>query len=162
MSKENDVGYGKPPVKHQFKKGKSGNPSGRPKLPKRKPPLDFQQNLIAELKSPITIIENGKKKEITTFEAFMKSVIARALKGDKAPTNFVLNFIQKLPKYAFEEDEVVWVTTKKQVEEFEKLIEDTRKAFPELCEPDSYQEQGNGSPSSPGSAADSGSASTDT
>jgi hypothetical protein len=28
MSKEYDVGYGKPPVKHQFKKGKSGNPRG--------------------------------------------------------------------------------------------------------------------------------------
>lgn len=27
----NDVGYGRPPVQHQFKPGKSGNPGGRPK-----------------------------------------------------------------------------------------------------------------------------------
>jgi Family of unknown function (DUF5681) len=61
MSKEYDVSYGKPPTKYQFKKGKSGNPSGRWKQPKP-PPLDFQQNLIAELKSPITITEGVKKK----------------------------------------------------------------------------------------------------
>jgi Family of unknown function (DUF5681) len=59
MSKEYDVGYGKPPTKYQFKKGKSGNRSGRWKQPKP-PPLDFQQNLIAELKSPITITEGDR------------------------------------------------------------------------------------------------------
>jgi hypothetical protein len=160
MSKEYDVGYGKPPVKHQFKKGKSGNPRGRWKRPKP-PPLDFQQNLIAELKSPITIAEDGKKKKITKFEAFMKSVVAEALKGDKAMMKLLLDFLQKLPKYAFEKDKVAWVVTEKEVEAFEKVLEDTRKAFPELCEPNSNQEQGNGSPSSPEPAAGSGSAPTD-
>ena len=28
---EDKVGYGRPPKKNQFKKGQSGNPSGRPK-----------------------------------------------------------------------------------------------------------------------------------
>jgi hypothetical protein len=30
MSKDYDVGYGRPPKKSRFKKGTSGNPSGRP------------------------------------------------------------------------------------------------------------------------------------
>jgi len=31
MSKNSDVGYGKPPTETQFKKGQSGNPKGRPR-----------------------------------------------------------------------------------------------------------------------------------
>lgn len=98
MGKDYDVGYGKPPVKNQFKKGKSGNPSGRAK---RKPPLDPQKILIAELKSLATIIENGKKKRITKAEALAKSVVAAALKGDKAARKYVVEFMMERDKYAF-------------------------------------------------------------
>jgi hypothetical protein len=146
MTKEYDVGYGKPPVKHQFKKGKSGNPRGRWKRPKP-PPLDPEEILIAELKSLVTIIENGKKKQVTKLEAIQKSYVNDAIKGKETARNKMWDFIQKQPKYAFEKDKVAWVVTEKEVEAFEKVLEDTRKAFPELCEPNSNQEQGNGSSS---------------
>jgi hypothetical protein len=90
--------------------------------------LDFQSNLIAELKSLITITEDDKKKKITKFEALMKSVIAEALKGDKTARKYVVDFLQKLPKYTFEEDEVAWVTTKKQAEALEKALKEAAKA----------------------------------
>ena len=37
----------------------------------------------------------------------MKSFIADTLKGDKAARKFVMDFLQKVPKYAFEDEEVV-------------------------------------------------------
>ena len=40
----NDVGYGRPPIEHQFKPGRSGNPSGRPKDARR-----FTSDLLDEL-----------------------------------------------------------------------------------------------------------------
>lgn len=45
-----DVGYGKPPKRTQFKKGKSGNPKGRPKGAK-----GVKASLKRELESKITI-----------------------------------------------------------------------------------------------------------
>ena len=66
MGDDYKVGYGKPPAKTRFQKGKSGNPSGRPRRRNSpKEPLDFLKGLIAEFTSPITINEAGNKKEVT-------------------------------------------------------------------------------------------------
>ena len=50
-----EVGYGKPPESGRFKKGVSGNPSGRPKKP-----TDSDSEWRRELTSKVTVIENGK------------------------------------------------------------------------------------------------------
>ena len=104
MSDNYKVGYGKPPMKTRFQKGKSGNPSGRPKL-KNWPeePLDFQKALIAELKSPITITEAGKKKTVTKWQALAKAVVKDAFE-DKAMRKDLLNRIEKFPEEAFDDD----------------------------------------------------------
>ena len=104
MGKDYSVGYCKPPSKHQFQKGKSGNPRGRPrKRPRYAPdePLDFKRSLIAELQSEITIVENGKKKQITKMEAINKVLVARAAQGDKTAMRQLLSFVQALPEELF-------------------------------------------------------------
>lgn len=155
MSKQDDIGYGKPPVKHQFKKGKSGNLSGRRKRPREQPPLDPKKILIAELKSPITIKENGKKKKITAMEAIWKSIIAGTLKGDKTARKYVMDFMMKQDKYAFEDEGTKFFRTmeygeiritKEQQKEIDELLERAPK-YAHFLDADSDQKQGNGSSS---------------
>ena len=50
------VGYGKPPSTNRFRKGKSGNPSGRAKGPRHVTKL-----LLQALSEPVTVNENGQR-----------------------------------------------------------------------------------------------------
>jgi Family of unknown function (DUF5681) len=79
-----EVGYGKPPEDRQFKKGISGNPSGRPKKP-----LDSVSVLMRVLHSKVTINEKGKQKVITKLEGMWKQAVNRALSGDPKAIDLV-------------------------------------------------------------------------
>lgn len=71
------IGYRRPPVSGQFRKGKSGNPKGRPKGSS-----NFLTILEQELAQSIVVNENGKKKTITRMKAMVKRLVAGALQGD--------------------------------------------------------------------------------
>lgn len=78
MSKpDNAVGYGKPPRAHQFKKGESGNPKGRPKGA-----LSFKTILSNELGTKLEIKEYGKRRKVSKLEAIIKRLVADALNGN--------------------------------------------------------------------------------
>jgi hypothetical protein len=72
-----DAGYGQPPKRTQFKKGKSGNPKGRPKLI-----TSFKADLAAELREKLVLTENGKERKVTKQRAFIKTLTAAAIKKD--------------------------------------------------------------------------------
>ena len=125
MGDDYKVGYGKPPAKTKFQKGKSGNPSGRPKRKNPpKEPLDFQKALIAELKSLMTINEAGNKKKVAKLQAIVKALVAGAFQ-DKGMMKDLLNLMEKLPKEAFVDDKVyTYTVTQSTLDLWEKIEQD--------------------------------------
>jgi hypothetical protein len=79
------VGFGKPPKAKQFKRGKSGNPKGRPK-----DRLNLATDLTAELGEHITVREDGRSRKVSKQRALIKSLMAKALQGDVRATAALL------------------------------------------------------------------------
>jgi len=73
------VGYRKPPKNTQFRKGRSGNPKGRPKGA-----LNISTVLERTLREVVVINENGRRKQVTKMEAAVKQLVNQAASGDLA------------------------------------------------------------------------------
>jgi hypothetical protein len=72
----NGVGYGRPPVHGQFKKGTSGNPKGS----RRK--RETRAEIIARVRdTPITVTVAGKQVTMTKFEAAVQTTYNKTLSG---------------------------------------------------------------------------------
>ncbi|MBN8980088.1 MAG: hypothetical protein J0I29_02260, partial [Rhizobiales bacterium] len=71
------VGRGRPPVETRWKRGQSGNPSGRPKGSK-----NLQTILNEALDEKVTVKERGQEKKITVREVIARALLGRAAKGD--------------------------------------------------------------------------------
>src|SRR5256885_15907693 len=93
-----EIGYRRPPESGRFKKGKSGNPRGRPKGS-----ANFLTILQQELGQSIVVNENGKKKTITRMQAIVKRIVAGALQGD---LKALMTLFEILRRTKFEESGV--------------------------------------------------------
>jgi Family of unknown function (DUF5681) len=81
-----DVGYGKPPRASQFKPGRSGNPTGRPKGSKS------EASILQELlQHKVALNERGKTRKIILLEAILRKVAEDCLRGNVKSVNFLLN-----------------------------------------------------------------------
>lgn len=80
MNDEDDykIGYAKPPKQYRFKKGLSGNPTGRP----RKAPQDNDLKSILE-RVGNEVVEIGGR-QMTMREVELKTLQMKAAKGDVA------------------------------------------------------------------------------
>ena len=84
------VGYKKPPPQHRFTKGRSGNPDGRPRKPKT-----IDMLLGKTLKEKVVVNENGRRKAITKFEAFVEQLVNKATAGDARSGKLVIELLRQ-------------------------------------------------------------------
>jgi len=86
----NKVGYKRPPRHAQFQKGRSGNPNGRPYRAK-----NLETDLMEELADRIPIREGDRHITVTKQRALLKSLFAKALKGDTRTAALLIQIITK-------------------------------------------------------------------
>jgi hypothetical protein len=85
-----DVGYGRPPLKSQWKKGQCGNPRRK----KAQKPKSMKAMIDEYLAGTIWITENGRRRQCTRFEAIFMQILIKALAGRKRATQVLLEYIQ--------------------------------------------------------------------
>ncbi len=95
MSKFNSddyvVGYGKPPASTQYRKGQSGNRSGRPKGTN-----NLKTDVLEELHEKVTLKEGERTKRITKQRAMVKTIFAKTLKGDPRAATTLIGLLARV------------------------------------------------------------------
>ena len=92
-----EVGYGKPPADHRFRKGQSGNPRGRPRG--HSAPLgrrDLLNALTQAAREPIAVTKDGRTIRTTQIEALAQQLTRKALQGDMKAAKLLFDNIQAL------------------------------------------------------------------
>ena len=114
-SPDYEVGFGRPPKAHQFKKGQSGNPNGRKK---RRPSLgDVWLETVDEL---VPVREGGRSRRLPAVKVMLRQQRAAAMRGNLPATKFLLaNYHQAT---LFKEDFDFSALSDEELEQLERII----------------------------------------
>src|SRR5262245_13191417 len=96
-----EVGFGKPPEQTRFKKGRSGNPYGRPP---KKP--DLYSELTKVLREKVTVTIDGQPETVTVQQALLLRLRDQALRGELWAEKLLRKVIGVLPESGSETDHV--------------------------------------------------------
>ena len=108
----------------QFEKGTCGNPRGRPrKMPLRISDEQLRQDFFDVAETPISIIENGKRKLIAAHMAIQKQLMLKAVSGDMRA---IVEYNKRRERYCLEH-------VKLQLSNLQAIVnaEDRLRDFPE-------------------------------
>ena len=83
-----EVGYGRPPKATRFRKGVSGNPSGRSKKPNSMSAL-----INAALSEKVVVNQNGQRRSISKLEAAFTQMANKAASGDRQATKLMVEIL---------------------------------------------------------------------
>ena len=90
MSREYEVGRGRPPKQSQFKKGKSGNPNGRPKGS-----ISLKTILERALQEKVTIHRDGMAVQMSAAEVMVRTNLLNAMKGDTKAIRLTVDLMKE-------------------------------------------------------------------
>jgi hypothetical protein len=103
MGSDNDdgrAGYKRPPKHTKFKPGRSGNPKGRLKHVR-----NLKTEFLEELSEIIHVREGPREMKISKQRAFVKSLVAAAIKGDMRAATALVSFCSRAFGHEPEDDQ---------------------------------------------------------
>lgn len=87
------VGYRKPPEHTRFRKGRSGNPRGRPAGSK-----NLATILARALDEPVLVSDNGRRRRITKREAIAAQLVNRSAQADLRAIQLLLGMLNEIER----------------------------------------------------------------